>query len=58
LGYPRSDLDLAVEFDDTVDDDADAYMSLLADLGRELGRDDIDLGLVEDLIMTVVVSYR
>jgi predicted nucleotidyltransferase len=47
--HPWSDLDLAVEFDDTVNDVADAYMSLLADLGRELGSDDVDLGLVEDL---------
>lgn len=47
--HPRSDVDLAVEFDDTVDDAADAYMSLLADLGDALGRDDIDLGLVADL---------
>jgi len=47
--HPESDFDLAVEFDDSVDNVADAYMSLLADLGHALGRDDVDLGLVEDL---------
>lgn len=47
--HPRSDLDVAVEFRDDVDDVPTAYRSLLTDLGSAVGRNDVDLSLVSDL---------
>lgn len=45
----QSDLDIAVEFDDTVEDVGEALLSLLTDLSVALDRNDIDLALVDDL---------
>lgn len=45
----RSDVDLLVEFDETVDNTVTAYQSLLADLSIVLERNDIDLSLVPDI---------
>jgi predicted nucleotidyltransferase len=48
--HPHSDVDLAVEFDGTVDDPpTDAVLSLLADLSSALERNDVDLSVVTDL---------
>lgn len=47
--HPRSDLDIAVEFDDSVNNRKQALLSLLTDLSMELERNDIDLSLVSDL---------
>lgn len=44
-----SDVDVAVEFEPTVDDPGGALLSLLADLSVGLDRNDIDLSLVDDL---------
>lgn len=47
--HARSDVDIAVEFEDAVEDPADAVLPLLADLASALGRNDVDLSLVDDL---------
>jgi predicted nucleotidyltransferase len=44
-----SDVDLAVEFEGSVDDPGETLLSLLADLSVALDRNDIDLSLVDDL---------
>lgn len=46
---PRSDVDLVVEFDQTVDERTDAFLSLLTDLSVALDRNDLDLALVSDI---------
>lgn len=38
-----SDIDIAVEYDDTLEDVTDTHLSLVADLTRILGRDDLDV---------------
>ena len=40
---PGSDIDIAVEYDETIEDITDIHLSLVADLTRILGRDDIDV---------------
>lgn len=40
---PGSDIDIAVEYDETLEDITDTHLSLVADLTRILGRDDIDV---------------
>ena len=40
---PGSDIDIAVEYDGTTEDVTDIHLSLVADLTRILGRDDIDV---------------
>lgn len=47
--HSRSDLDIAIEFEESVDDVSSAYMALLADLSSAVGRNDVDLSLVHDL---------
>lgn len=47
--HSRSDLDIAIEFEESVDDVSGAYMALLADLSSAVGRNDVDLSLVRDL---------
>lgn len=54
--HAGSDVDLAVAFDSTVDDVGSARLSLLTDLTLALERDDIDLGLLDDLEPRVGVS--
>jgi len=44
-----SDVDLAVEFEGSIDDPGETLLSLLADLSVRLDRNDIDLSLVDDL---------
>lgn len=44
-----SDVDLAVEFDGGVSDRSAALLRLLADLSIALGRNDVDIALVENL---------
>lgn len=38
-----SDVDIAVEYDETLEDVTDTHLSLVADLTRILGRDDLDV---------------
>ena len=40
---PGSDIDIAVEYDEPIEDTADRHLSLVADLTQILGRDDIDV---------------
>lgn len=47
--HPHSDIDIAVEFDRTVDDVGTARLSLATDLAIALGTDDIDLAIIPDL---------
>ena len=47
--HPKSDVDVAVEFDETVEDEKQEWLSLLADLSIALGRNDVDISLVRDL---------
>lgn len=47
--HPGSDLDVAVEFADSVEDVADAFLPLVVDLSSAVGRNDVDLSLVSDL---------
>lgn len=49
--HPQSDVDVAVEFEDSVTaaDRTDTILSLIADLSSALDRNDIDLSLVGDL---------
>jgi len=44
-----SDVDIAVEFEESVEDPGETLLSLLADLSVALDRNDIDLSLVDDL---------
>ncbi|MDY6764520.1 MAG: BlaI/MecI/CopY family transcriptional regulator, partial [Halobacteria archaeon] len=39
----ESDIDIAVEYDETIEEVTDTHISLVADLTRILGRDDIDV---------------
>ena len=45
----QSDVDIAVELDESVEDTVEAYRALLTDLSVALDRNDIDLSLVGDL---------
>jgi predicted nucleotidyltransferase len=47
--HPRSDLDIVVEFDDSVDDLKEGVLSLHADVASALDRNDVDLSLVSGL---------
>lgn len=47
--HPTSDIDLAVEFDDAIEDEKQALLSLLTDLSIELDRNDVDVALVSDM---------
>lgn len=47
--HPTSDVDLAVEFDDAIEDEKQALLSLLTDLSIELDRNDVDVAVVSDL---------
>lgn len=47
--HSRSDLDLVVEFDESVESVKGAVLSLHADLASALDRNDVDLSLVSDL---------
>ena len=40
---PGSDIDIAVEYHESIEETADRHLSLVADLTRILGRDDIDV---------------
>lgn len=40
---PGSDIDIGVVYDETLEDITDTHLSLVADLTRILGRDDIDV---------------
>jgi len=42
-GVPGSDVDIAVAYDETVNDETATHLSLVADLTRALGRDDVDV---------------
>lgn len=44
-----SDVDIAVEFDPEISDPPSALLSLLADLSVALDRNDLDVGVVDDL---------
>lgn len=47
--HPRSDLDVAVEFEPDCSDTLDTRLSLWADISSALDRNDVDLALVDDL---------
>lgn len=47
--HPRSDVDIAVEFDPGAVDSLDTRLSLWADLSTALDRDDVDISIVDDL---------
>jgi predicted nucleotidyltransferase len=47
--HARSDVDIAVEFEDTVDDPAEYVLPLVADLESAVGRNDVDLALVSNV---------
>lgn len=47
--HPNSDVDLAVEFDSSVDEEGEAMISLITDLTTRLDRNDVDLGVLSDL---------
>jgi predicted nucleotidyltransferase len=47
--HPRSDLDVVVEFDESVEDEHGALLSLHSTLASALDRNDVDLSLVSDL---------
>lgn len=49
MADPESDIDLAVEFEDSVDDRGQALLELLTDLSVALDRNDVDLAVVDDL---------
>lgn len=44
-----SDIDVAVEFDPAISDPSSAVLSLLADLSIALDRNDLDVGVIDDL---------
>jgi predicted nucleotidyltransferase len=46
---PASDVDIAVEFDQSVDDRGQALLAVLTDLSVALDRNDVDLAVVDDL---------
>lgn len=54
--HPRSDLDVAVEFDESVEDESGALLSLYSALASALDRNDVDLSLVSDLKPRVGLS--
>jgi predicted nucleotidyltransferase len=45
----RSDVDIAIEFDGSVENTVATYMAILTDISIALDRNDIDLSLVRDL---------
>jgi predicted nucleotidyltransferase len=47
--HPNSDVDVAVEFEDDVAEKGDALVSLVVDLTSTLQRDDVDIGVLNDL---------
>jgi predicted nucleotidyltransferase len=47
--HARSDVDVAVEFEDSVGDLAEHVLPLVTDLASAVGRNDVDLALVSDL---------
>lgn len=47
--HPRSDVDVTVEFEESVEDVSGEFLALHSALARALQRDDIDLSMVPDL---------
>lgn len=47
--HPKSDVDVAVAFDDSSEGSLDDQLSLIADLSVALGTNDIDLAVIDDL---------
>lgn len=47
--HPKSDIDIAVEFEDSSSDTLDDRLSLIADLSVALETNEIDLAVIDDL---------